>query len=141
MTGLAVIPAALGVWATSRHRVIVTNATGQVIRTLQVRINGSTFGFTHIEPGETVSAIFDRPDEDVFGFDWQLADGAEHSDSGGYVVWEDWGRRFHFEIREEGQVYEIRTVPGTLVKDSGRSEKNISRILAWHALPPLGLRF
>lgn len=103
LIGLAALPVGWAAWSASRNRVLVANDTGQTIRWLTIKVCGESFRFADILPGGSVSAAFGTPrDESEFVVRGEFDDGMGFADSCGYVVWEDYGRRFRLVVRPGG---------------------------------------
>jgi hypothetical protein len=105
LLGLLALPAGWAIWSVSRNRLVVTNESDQLIRFLTVEVCGRTIRLGDVPPGGSVSARFGTPaDDDVFVVRGRLEDGTVISESCGYVVWEDHGRRFDLVILPGGRV-------------------------------------
>lgn len=102
---VVVLPVLLLIVWVSRNRLDVANESGQVIRHLTITVCDKTVRFKDIPPGNSVSATFGTPrDQSIFEVGGQLQDGTKFIDYCGYVVWEDYGKRFHLIIRPAGPV-------------------------------------
>jgi hypothetical protein len=105
LLGLAAVPVGWAIRFALSNRVVIVNSAGQPVRALTVTVCGESFHFADIPPGGSVSARFGTPqDESGFEVRRQLADGTAFNDACGYVVWEDFGRRFHLVIQPSGAV-------------------------------------
>ena len=105
LIGRGTRPIGWAAWSASQNRVVVANDAGPLIRWLTVEVCGDPFRFADIPPGGSVSVAFGTPrDESRFDIRGQFADGAEFADSCGYVVWEDYGRRFRLAVKPGGEV-------------------------------------
>jgi hypothetical protein len=112
LVGLAALPAGLtalsagwAVWLASRNRLVITNESGQFVRSLTVEVSDQIIHFGDLPPGRSASASFGTPaDESMFAVRGRLEDGTSIDDSCGYVVWEDYARTFHLAIRPGGEV-------------------------------------
>jgi hypothetical protein len=94
-----------GAWSIARNRVVVVNESGQRVHSLVVEVCGKTIRLGDIPPGGSACAAFGTPvDESHFELRGRLEDGTEVNDSGGYVVWEDYGRRFVIVIGPRADV-------------------------------------
>jgi hypothetical protein len=102
---LATIPATGPLWFGSRNKLVVTNESGQTLHGLSVEVCDRIFALGDLASGNSASARFGPPaDESGFVVRARLADGTSIEESCGYVVWEDYARRFHIAIRAGGRV-------------------------------------
>lgn len=105
LIGLLAVPVVPAVWYASRNRVVVANESGQLVRSLTVEVCGQTIPFGDLTPGQVVSSRFGTPaNESTFTVNGCLGDGTVIHDDCGYVVWEEYGERFHLTIRPGGEI-------------------------------------
>ncbi len=94
-----------GVWWLSRIRVNIANESGQSIRFLTIEGCDRTIRFDNIAPGDSVSVALETPDrEDYLKVQGRLEDGTSIHGHDTYIVWEDYFRRFHLVVRQDGEV-------------------------------------
>ena len=105
LLGLLGLPAAWAVRLAARNRLVVSNDSGQVVRSLTISVCEQTIAFGDLPPDVSASAHFGTPsDESRFAVQGRLNDGTRIDDSCGYVVWEDYFREFFLSIRSDGMV-------------------------------------
>jgi hypothetical protein len=105
LIGLAVLAAVWAIWFATRNRVVVTNKSGAIIRTLTLRVNEQTFHFRDVQPGGSVSARFNPVSGDsTFEVQGSLSNGTMIDSCCGYLVWEYIGQLFHIDIGPDGRL-------------------------------------
>lgn len=89
-----------------RNQFVVANAAGRPIRWMTIEVCDEQFRFENIPPGGVVpGGRFGTPtDESVFEVRGEFADGTPFHEYCGYVVWEDYGRRFRLTVPPDGMV-------------------------------------
>src|SRR5262245_38125582 len=88
----------------SAQKAVVTNESGQSVRSLTLKVTGKTVLCENLAPGDSASIRFHVRDEDNLYLEGSLADGTDIEEGGFYFVWEEVGKTSDFVILPGGKV-------------------------------------